>query len=212
MNSKTSGDRPGALPTVHIIDDDDGIRAALALLLDTIGYRTMAFSTPAAFLEYLSPDISGCLLLDIRMPEMGGMELQQRLIRMGSPLPIIFMTGHGDVPMAVKAMKDGAFEFIQKPFREQDLLDRINRAIIHDTAARGSRLHQADIQRREASLTTRERQVMTFLVDGAANKAIAGHMSISERTVEIHRARVMDKMCVRSVAHLVKLQNGLPSA
>jgi FixJ family two-component response regulator len=163
-----------AVPTVYVIDDDDGMRRALSLLLSSVGYQTLAFSNPSEFLAQFDPDTHGCLVLDIRMPGMSGLELQQHLNRTGSMLPVIFITGHGDVPMAVQAMKEGAFEFIQKPFRDQDLLDRINHALQQD-----------------------------------ADKVIAIDLNLSERTVEIHRAKVMEKMGARSVAHLVKLQLSL---
>jgi FixJ family two-component response regulator len=136
---------------------------------------------------------------------MSGLEVQQQLNRRGSMLPVIFITGHGDVPMAVQAMKEGAFEFIQKPFRDQDLIDRINHALKLDAENRGMVARRADIQHRIESLTPRERQVMDLVVDGAANKVIAIDLALSERTVEIHRAKVMEKMGARSVAHLVKL-------
>jgi two-component system response regulator FixJ len=145
-------------------------------------------------------------VLDIRMPGMSGLELQQHLNRMGSMLPVIFITGHGDVPMAVQAMKEGAFEFVQKPFRDQDLLDRINHALEQDKENRSTLARRADVLQRFESLTPREKQVMVMVVDGAANKVIAIDLGLSERTVEIHRAKVMEKMGARSVAHLVKLQ------
>src|ERR1700761_4911500 len=195
--------------TVYVVDDDDGMRRALSLLLNTMGYKTAAFATPAEFLEKFKSDSAGCLLLDIRMPGMSGLELQQHLNRMGSMLPVIFITGHGDVPMAVQAMKEGAFEFVQKPFRDQDLLDRINHALKQDQENRNSLALRADVAQRLASLTPRERQVMELVVDGAANKVIAIDLALSERTVEIHRAKVMEKMGARSVAHLVKLQMSL---
>src|ERR1700743_2496041 len=180
--------------TVYVVDDDDGMRRALSLLLNTVGYKTAAFATPAEFLEKFKPDSAGCLVLDIRMPGMSGLEVQQQLNRMGSMLPVIFITGHGDVPMAVQAMKEGAFEFVQKPFRDQDLLDRINHAIKQDQENRSTLALKADVAQRLASLTPRERQVMDLVVDGAANKVIAIDLGLSERTVEIHRAKVMDKM------------------
>ena len=152
------------------------------------------------------PDAPGCLVLDIRMPGMSGLELQQQLNRSGSMLPVIFITGHGDVQMAVQAMKEGAFDFIQKPFRDQDLIDRVNHALRHDLENRDSVARRADIQRRLESLTPREQQVLKLVVDGAANKVIAIDLGLSERTVEIHRAKVMEKMDARSVAHLVKLR------
>jgi two-component system, LuxR family, response regulator FixJ len=192
-------------PTVYVVDDDDGMRRALDALLSTVGYKTAIFSGPSEFLARFTADAPGCLVLDIRMPGMSGLELQQQLNRLGSMLPVIFITGHGDVPMAVQAMKEGAFEFIQKPFRDQDLLDRINHAIKQDAENRNTSARRSEVLHRLESLTPRERQVMDLVVDGAANKVIAIDLHLSERTVEIHRAKVMEKMGARSVAHLVKL-------
>src|SRR5450631_1018492 len=191
--------------TVYVVDDDDGMRRALSLLLNTVGYKTAAFASPKEFLATFKPDVPGCLVLDIRMPDMSGLELQQRLNRMGAMLPVIFITGHGDVPMAVQAMKEGAFEFIQKPFRDQELLDRINHALKQDAEYRGTAARRSEVMHRLESLTPRERQVMNMIVDGSANKVIAIDLGLSERTVEIHRAKVMEKMGARSVAHLVKM-------
>jgi FixJ family two-component response regulator len=193
-------------PTIYVVDDDDGMRRALDTLLGTVGYKTAVFSRPSEFLVNYKLDAPGCLVLDIRMPGMSGLELQQHLNRMGSMLPVIFITGHGDVPMAVQAMKEGAFEFIQKPFRDQDLLDRINHALKQDAENRNMVARRVEVLHRLESLTPRERQVMDFVVDGAANKVIAIDLELSERTVEIHRAKVMEKMGARSVAHLVKLK------
>jgi len=192
-------------PAVYVVDDDDGMRRALDTLLSTVGYKTAVFSRPSEFLANFKADSPGCLVLDIRMPDMSGLEVQQHLNRMGSMLPVIFITGHGDVPMAVQAMKEGAFEFIQKPFRDQDLLDRINHALKQDAENRNTVARRAEVLHRLESLTPRERQVMDLVVDGAANKVIAIDLDLSERTVEIHRAKVMEKMGARSVAHLVKL-------
>lgn len=199
------GDGKTTEPVVYVVDDDDGMRRALDTLLSTVGYKTAVFSRPSEFLATFKTDAAGCLVLDIRMPDMSGLELQQHLNRMGSMLPVIFITGHGDIPMAVQAMKEGAFEFIQKPFRDQDLLDRINHALKQDAENRNSMARRAEVLRRLESLTPRERQVMDLVVDGAANKVIAIDLNLSERTVEIHRAKVMEKMGTRSVAHLVKL-------
>jgi FixJ family two-component response regulator len=199
-------------PVVYIIDDDDGMRRALSLLLGTVGYATAAFARPQDFLARFKPEEPGCIVLDIRMPEMSGLELQQHLNRSGCMLPIIFITGHGDVPMAVQAMKNGAFEFIQKPFRDQDLLDQINHALQHDALNRQGVARRADVLRRLESLTPRERQVMDLVVEGSANKVIAIDLGLSERTVEIHRAKVMEKMGARSIAHLVKLHMTLADA
>ena len=199
-------DEASSAAIIYVVDDDDGMRRALSLLLTTVGFKTAAFASPKDFLEKFKSDSAGCLILDIRMPGMSGLELQQHLNRMGSMLPVIFITGHGDVPMAVQAMKEGAFEFVQKPFRDQDLLDRINHALELDKENRGTLARRADVLHRCASLTPREKQVMDLVVDGAANKVIAIDLGLSERTVEIHRAKVMEKMGARSVAHLVKLQ------
>jgi two-component system, LuxR family, response regulator FixJ len=198
-------DDKSTAPTVYVVDDDDGMRRALDTLLSTVGYKTAVFSRPSEFLADFKVDSPGCLVLDIRMPDMSGLELQQHLNRIGSMLPVIFITGHGDVPMAVQAMKEGAFEFVQKPFRDQDLLDRINHALKQDTENRDTVARRAEVLHRHESLTPRERQVMDLVVDGAANKVIAIDLDLSERTVEIHRAKVMEKMGARSVAHLVKL-------
>jgi two-component system, LuxR family, response regulator FixJ len=194
---------------VYVVDDDDSMRRALSLLLNTVGYKTAAFASPREFLDKFKADTAGCLVLDIRMPGMSGLELQQHLNKMGSMLPVIFITGHGDVPMAVQAMKEGAFEFVQKPFRDQDLLDRINHALEQDAQIRSTLARRTEVLQRLESLTPRERQVMDLVVDGAANKVIAIDLGLSERTVEIHRAKVMEKMGARSVAHLVKLQMSL---
>jgi FixJ family two-component response regulator len=193
------------VPTIYVVDDDDGMRRALDTLLSTVGYKTAVFSRASDFLARYTADAQGCLVLDIRMPEMSGLEVQQHLNRMGSMLPIIFITGHGDVPMAVQAMKEGAFEFIQKPFRDQELLDHINHALKQDAEHRGTAARRSDVQHRLESLTPRERQVMESIVEGNPNKVVAIDLGLSERTIEIHRAKVMEKMGARSVAHLVKL-------
>lgn len=196
-------------PTVFVVDDDDGMRRALATLIRTVGYPAETFSRAQEFLATYKEDRPGCLLLDVRMPEMSGLELQQQLSRNGSMLPVIFMTGHGDVPMAVQAMKEGAFDFLQKPFRDQDLVDCLNRALKLDAENRASLEKHADIRRRFDTLTPRESEVLEMLVDGRANKVIAIDLGLSERTVEIHRANVMEKMGVRSVAHLVRMKLAL---
>jgi two-component system, LuxR family, response regulator FixJ len=192
-------------PVIYIVDDDDGMRRALTVLMTTVGYQPMAFSRPGEFLAKYDPNQPSCLVLDVRMPEMSGLEVQQQLNRSGSLLPVILVTGHGDIPMAVQAMKDGAFDFLQKPFRDQDLLDRINAALKQDAQNRESVDRLADLRQRAVSLTPREREVMGHVVDGKANKVIAIDLGLSERTVEIHRANVMEKMGARSVAHLVKM-------
>ena len=191
--------------TIFVVDDDDAMRRALGILLGTVGHKTAVFALPSEFFARFKTDEPGCLILDIRMPEMSGLEVQQQLNRLGAMLPVIFITGHGDVPMAVQAMKEGAYQFIQKPFRDQELLDHINHALKCDRDNRRDLARRADVQRRTETLTPREKQVMDLVAEGEANKVIAIDLGLSERTVEIHRAKVMEKMGARSVAHLVKM-------
>ena len=205
MMSGTTTQESKRKPVVYIVDDDDGMRRALSVLMTTVGYQPAAFAGPREFLAKHDPSQPSCLVLDVRMPEMSGLELQQHLNRSGSMLPVILISGHGDIPMAVQAMKDGAFDFLQKPFRDQELLDRINGALKLDAENRASTDRLADLKQRSDSLTPREREVMASVVDGKANKVIAIDLGLSERTVEIHRANVMEKMGARSVAHLVKM-------
>jgi FixJ family two-component response regulator len=192
-------------PTVFVVDDDDAVRNSLRLLLKTVGFPWELFSSAPDFLSQVTPSRQGCLVLDIRMPGMSGLELQGKLNELGYVLPIIFITGHGDVPMAVEAMQHGAMDFIQKPFRDQDLLDRINRALDRDRQARALMSNRDRIRERISELTPREREVLHLVTQGKANKVIAGDLGLSQRTVEIHRARVMEKMCASSVAQLVRM-------
>jgi len=194
-----------ARPTVFVVDDDAAVRDALKFLLRSVGHAAEAFASATDFLDAYRDDRPGCLVLDIRMPGMSGLELQEQLVQRRSILPIIFITGHGDVPMAVEAMQAGAMDFIQKPFRDQDLLDRINQALEKDVKNREALGELNLIRERLASLTPREREVMDMVVHGKANKVIAGDLSLSQRTVEIHRARVMEKMQASSLAHLVRM-------
>ena len=192
-------------PTVYIVDDDQAVRHAMELLMRSVGMEYAIFHSGDEFLEKYSPDFAGCLVLDIRMPGLGGLELQERLNELGSTLPIIFVTGHGDVPMAVEAMQKGAVDFIQKPFRDQELLDRIGDAMKADRERRSARQQKADVLERIGKLTNRERQVLDLVVTGKPNKVIAYELGVSQRTVEIHRARVMEKMQAKSLADLVKM-------
>jgi two-component system response regulator FixJ len=192
-------------PKVYIVDDDEAVRESLALLLDSMDQNCQSFSSAVDFLDAYNGDMTGCLVLDIRMPGMNGLELQKQLNAEGSILPIIFVTGHGDVPMAVEAMQHGAVDFIQKPYREQDLLDKINMAIALDEGNREALEHRHKIIEKLSTLTPREKEVMEMMVNGNANKVIAIDLGISQRTVEIHRARVMEKMATNSLAHLVKM-------
>ncbi len=190
---------------VHIVDDDEAVRDSLSLLLSSVGLQCRQYDSAHAFLESNFQQTTGCIVLDIRMPGMSGMDLHEKLNVMGCHLPVIFITGHGDIPMAVEAMKRGAVEFVQKPFREQDLLDCINRALQLDAGRRESTQEVDSIRGRLATLTPREQQVMEMIVDGKANKVIAFDLNLSQRTVEIHRAHVMEKMQTKSLAELVRM-------
>ena len=192
-------------PTVFIVDDDPAIRFAMQALMDSVNIEHEIFASGDEFLENADDHRAGCLVLDIRMPGLGGLELQEELLKRGTTLPIIFITGHGDVPMAVDAMQKGAVDFIQKPFRDQDLLDRIREALKTDQERREEQQKHAEVAERLARLTNREREVFDLVVTGKPNKVIAYELGVSQRTVEIHRARVMEKMQARSLADLVKM-------
>jgi FixJ family two-component response regulator len=191
--------------TVFIVDDDAGVRSSIRVLLKSIGLTATALGSAREFLDGFDPDQPGCLVLDIRMPGMSGMELQQQLNLKGAVLPVIFITGHGDVPMAVEAMQHGAFDFLQKPFRDQDLIDRIQKALARDRDTRAALRKHGQIRERLASLTSREKDVLKLLTEGQQNKVMAGELGLSQRTVEIHRAHVMEKMGADSVAQLVRM-------
>lgn len=190
---------------VYIVDDDQAIRHAMGLLLKSVGLQHQVFESADDFLEHHTGNNDGCLVLDIRMPGLSGLELQQKLTEMGSALPIIFITGHGDIPMAVDAMQKGAFDFIQKPFRDQELLDRISEALSTARKREAEREHKLEVQDRIATLTKREHEVLDLVVTGKPNKIIAHELGVSQRTIEIHRARVMDKMRAKSLAQLVRM-------
>jgi FixJ family two-component response regulator len=190
-------------PLVYLVDDDEAVRDALGLLLRSVDISSAVYPSALDFLEGYDPDRHSCLVADIRMPGLSGLELQQRLNEQRAEIPIIFITGHGDVPMAVNAMKSGAADFIQKPFRDQELLDRIHKALERDKERRVWRAQQQVIRERLKSLTPRETEVMHRVVAGQANKVIALDLGVSQRTVELHRARVMRKLKMRSLAELV---------
>ncbi|MCI0733076.1 MAG: LuxR C-terminal-related transcriptional regulator [Methylococcaceae bacterium] len=173
--------------------------------MKTIGLVHESYALALDFLAEFNPNRSGCLLLDIRMPGMSGLELQKELARRHSILPIIFITGHGDVPMAVEAMREGAFDFIQKPFRDQDLIDCVHNALELDDRNRAVLIQREQVSRNLNSLTDRERQILERVVDGKSNKTIAAELYLSQRTIEVHRAHVMEKMQADSVAHLVRM-------
>lgn len=192
-------------PIVFIVDDDDAVCDSLQLLLRTVGVRSRSYSSAADFLESFDPSQPGCLVLDLRMPGMSGLELQEKLHQARAILPIIFITGHGSVDSAVHAMRAGAVDFLQKPFDDQELLDTIQRTLDADRRNRESLAQRGRIVERIASLTRREREVMKRVVRGQANKVVAMELGVSERTVEIHRSRVMKKMEATSLPHLVKM-------
>ncbi|MBX5460116.1 MAG: response regulator transcription factor [Steroidobacteraceae bacterium] len=194
---------PSAL--VFVVDDDEAVRSSTKLLLKSVGLAAVSYASAQEFLQHYDPQQPGCVVLDVRMPGMSGLELQQLLNLRGATLPVIFITGHGDIPMAVEAMQHGAFDFLQKPFRDQDLLDRVQRALQKDRATRAQLREKARIRERRASLTPREREILELMTRGKPNKVMAADLGVSQRTVEIHRARVMDKMGASSLAQLVRM-------
>mgnify|MGYP001808290887 FL=1 len=191
--------------TVYVVEGDEAVRDSLELLLKSDGKPVKTYDNANAFLKDYSEKMAGCIVLDIRMPGMDGMELQKKLNEKHSILPIIFVTGHGDVPMAVDAMKEGAVDFIQKPYREEALLQKIEAALEQDKEQRKTLGEKQEILRRVKSLTPREHEIMDRMIAGQANKVIAIELEISQRTVEIHRSRVMHKMGTHSLAHLVRM-------
>jgi two-component system, LuxR family, response regulator FixJ len=192
-------------PTVFVVDDDEAVRNSLRFLLKSVGLPTQALASATEFLQSYQPSQPGCLVLDVRMPAMSGLELQQQLNLRGATIPVIFITGHGDIPMAVEAMQQGAFDFLQKPFRDQDLIDRIQKALAKDAKTRAALKQHERIRRRLDSLTPREREVLALMTKGMPNKVMAAELGVSQRTVEIHRARVMEKSGASSLAQLVRM-------
>jgi FixJ family two-component response regulator len=201
-------------PVVFVVDDDSAVRDSLRRLITSVGFLVEVFPSAQAFMRARRPEVPGCLVLDVRLPGLSGLDLQRELAATDAALPIIFLTGHGDIPMSVRAMKAGAVEFLTKPFREQDLLDAIRSAIERDRAARQERQELAELRGRYALLTPRERDVLVRIVAGLLNKQIAGELGTSEVTVKEQRGHVMRKMQAGSVADLVRFASrlGLPSA
>jgi FixJ family two-component response regulator len=201
----------GDVPTVFIVDDDAGVRASIQDLVESVNLRAESFATAQGFLSGERRDGPSCLVLDVRLPDTSGLDLQQELSRAGVRIPIIFITGHADIPMTVKAMKSGAVEFLTKPFREQDLLDVIHRALKRDRRVREKQRQLAELQKRYSTLSARECEVMSLVVSGLLNKQIAAKLGASETTVKIHRGRVMQKMQAESLPHLVRMADRLKS-
>lgn len=190
--------------TVFVIDDDPSFRRSTEMLIESAGLSVQTFNSAEEFLRGRRPDAPACLVLDVRLPQLSGLDLQRELAKAGVQIPIIFITGHGDIPMTVQAMKAGAVEFLTKPFREQEFLDAIHRAINSDRAARLQRAKLADLRGRYQALTPREREVMAHVVTGMLNKQIAHELGTTEKTIKVHRGHLMQKMGVKSLAELVR--------
>ena len=199
-------------PVVFIVDDDASVRRSIRDLLESVALQSEAFATPQEFLASQRADRPGCLVLDVRLPGMSGLDFQRALAEAGVSLPVIFITGHGDVPMSVQAMKSGAVEFLMKPFRTQELLDAIQQALDRDRKLREGRREVAELRQRYETLTPREREVMEMVVSGLLNKQIAGRLGTGEHTVKIHRGKVIQKMQADSLAALVRMADTLKSS
>lgn len=197
---------------VFVVDDDPAMRMSLDSLLRSVGHSVMSFETTQEFQAAQRPDLPSCLVLDVRLPGQSGLEFQRELARLSNPPPIVFITGHGDVPMSVGAMKAGAIEFLTKPFRDQDLLDGVHRAIQLDRSLRSKAASVAEVRMRAATLTPREREILPLVAAGLLNKQIAHELQLSEVTVKVHRAQVMQKLRANSVADLVRFADRLVAA
>ena len=201
--------KSGAVPTVFIIDDDRGMRQAIQDLVESVGLRAESFATGQEFLNKKRTSDPSCLVLDVRLPQMSGLDFQHRLTEIGMQIPIIFITAHGDIPMSVRALKSGAVEFLTKPFRDQDLLDAIQQALQRDRVVQEHEAEVRELRERYQGLTAREREVMGFVVSGLLNKQIAAEIGASEATIKIHRGNLMEKMQAASLVELVRMADKL---
>jgi FixJ family two-component response regulator len=191
-------------PIVYIVDDDNGMRTSLAWLLESVGVKSAGFANANEFLGAFDPSVPACLVLDVRMPEQSGFDVQAELNRQGATLPIIFVSGHGDIPMSVRALQNGAIDFVEKPYNSQQMLDRVQRALKLATQRHAANQKQRDLRKRLESLTAREKEVLRGVIDGKGSKRIAPDLSISVKTVDVHRASIKDKLGAASIAMLVR--------
>lgn len=196
-------------PTVYLVDDDSSVREAISSLVRSVGFNVETFSSAVDFLEHVRPGVCACLVLDVRMPRMSGLDLQRKMQDLSLDIPIIFITGHGDIPMAVRAIKSGAVEFLPKPFRDDDLLDAIDKAINLDRSSRENRAEQDRLKERYARLTPREKEVFPFIVKGLLNKQIAWNLGVAEVTVKVHKHNIIKKMGMHTLADLVRASQKL---
>ncbi|MFL9946034.1 response regulator [Paraburkholderia agricolaris] len=202
--SHPSQSAPSLAPIVYIVDDDNGMRTSLAWLLESVGVKSAGFANASEFLSAFDPGVPACLVLDVRMPQQSGFDVQAELNRQGATLPIIFVSGHGDIPMSVRALQNGAIDFVEKPYNSQQMLDRVQRALKLAESRHAADQKQRELRKRLESLTAREKEVLRGVIDGKGSKRIASDLSISVKTVDVHRASIKDKLGAASIAMLVR--------